>query len=41
VDTRLEDVCGNRVGVPFEVDVFRPITKTLETKTFECSFTVR
>jgi hypothetical protein len=41
VDTRLEDVCGNRVGEPFEVDVFRPITKKVEQKTAERAFTVR
>jgi hypothetical protein len=40
-DTRLEDVCGNRVGEPFEVDVFRPVTRKIETKTFERHFTVR
>jgi hypothetical protein len=40
-DTRLEDVCGNRVGEPFEVDVFKPVTRTIETKTFERTFTVR
>jgi hypothetical protein len=41
VDTRLEDVCGNRVGEPFEVDVFRPITRKIEGKTAERPFTVR
>ena len=41
VDTRLEDVCGNRVGEPFEVDVFRPIERKIETKTVERKFTVR
>ena len=41
VDTRLEDVCGNRVGEPFEVDVFKPITRKLETKTFERPFAVK
>lgn len=40
-DTRLEDVCGNRVGEPFEVDVFKPVTRTIEAKTFERTFTVR
>jgi hypothetical protein len=25
IDDTLEDVCGNRVGEPFEVDVFKPI----------------
>ena len=41
VDDRLEDVCGNRVGEPFEVDVFRPVTKKVETKTVERPFAVR
>ena len=40
-DTRLEDVCGNRVGQPFEVDIFRPITRKIETKTYERPFSVR
>jgi hypothetical protein len=41
VDTRLEDVCGNRVGEPFEVDEFRPVTRKIETKTVERPFRVR
>ena len=41
VDTRLEDVCGNRVGEPFEVDVFKPIERKIETKTAERTFGVR
>jgi hypothetical protein len=41
VDTRLEDVCGNRVGEPFEVDVFKPITRKIEGKTAERPFSVR
>ena len=41
VDTRLEDVCGNRVGEPFEVDVFKPITRKIEGKTAERPFAVR
>jgi hypothetical protein len=40
-DTRLEDVCGNRVGEPFEVDEFKPVTPKLETTTAERKFTVR
>jgi hypothetical protein len=40
-DTRLEDVCGNRVGEPFEVDVFKPVTRAIESKTFERPFSVR
>ena len=41
VDTRLEDVCGNRVGEPFEVDVFKPLTRKIESKTVERPFRVR
>jgi hypothetical protein len=41
VDTRLEDVCGNRVGEPFEIDVFRPVQQRIETKTAARPFTVR
>jgi hypothetical protein len=41
IDTRLEDVCGNRVGEPFEVDVFKPVTRTIESRTVERSFAVR
>lgn len=40
-DTRLEDVCGNRVGEPFEVDEFRPVTGKIEAKFSERPFTVR
>ncbi len=40
-DTRLEDVCGNRVGEPFEVDVFKPITPRIEVKYEERKFSVR
>lgn len=41
VDTRLEDVCGNRVGEPFEVDVFKPVRRKVETETAERPFAVR
>ena len=40
-DTRLEDVCGNRVGRPFEVDELHPITGQIEAKFSERPFTVR
>jgi hypothetical protein len=33
VRTDLEDVCGNRVGSPFEIDVFKTPTRRLEVKT--------
>jgi hypothetical protein len=39
-DTRLEDVCGNRVGEPFEVDVFKPVTRKIEAKTADRPFRV-
>jgi hypothetical protein len=41
VDTRLEDVCGNRVGEAFEVDTLKPFVGKIESKTFERPFAVR
>ncbi len=41
IDTRLEDVCGNRVGRPFEIDMLKPITKRIEAKTVEIPFEVK
>ncbi len=41
VDKRLEDVCGNRVGRAFELDVLRPVTKVPEVGTVELPFAVR
>lgn len=41
VDTRLEDVCGNRVGRPFEVDVFRPVQRMVTAETVERPFAIR
>lgn len=41
VDTRLEDLCGNRVGEPFEVDQFKPIEQTIQPATVTRTFMVR
>ena len=41
VDTALEDVAGNRVGRPFDVDTFDPITPKLTRKNESISFRVR
>ncbi|VTS02157.1 Uncharacterized protein OS=Singulisphaera acidiphila (strain ATCC BAA-1392 / DSM 18658 / VKM B-2454 / MOB10) GN=Sinac_5380 PE=4 SV=1 [Gemmata massiliana] len=40
-DARLEDVCGNRVGEPFELDVLKPIPLRPVTKIAERPFTVK
>jgi len=41
IDTRLEDVCGNRVGEAFEVDEFKPVTRVVVGKTLELAFIVK
>jgi hypothetical protein len=40
-DTRLEDVCGNGIGRPFEVDVLRPVEREVKTATVRLPFRVR
>ena len=40
IDTRLEDVCGNRVGRAFEVDVLNP-PKKIQAKTVSREFEVK
>lgn len=40
-DTRLEDVCGNRVGEAFEADLFKPIREKLEPATAGRWFVVK
>jgi len=41
VDTSLEDLAGNRVGEPFEVDVFRRIERQVKSATVAVPFEVR
>ena len=41
VDTRLEDVCGNRVGRPFEVDTFPAVTERIIPAVVARDFTVQ
>lgn len=40
IDASLEDLAGNRVGEPFEVDLFKKIEPNLQRKTVEILFTV-
>src|SRR5262249_9442775 len=41
VQTTLEDLAGNSIGQPFEVDVFHPITRQVDAKTVQRSIQVR
>ncbi|HEY1191325.1 MAG TPA: hypothetical protein VGE74_27065 [Gemmata sp.] len=41
IDAQLEDVCGNRVGEPFELDVLKPIPAKPVTKIAERPFAVK
>jgi hypothetical protein len=41
VDTALEDPAGNSIKRPFEVDVFRPIERSVKRETAEVTFTVK
>jgi hypothetical protein len=40
VDAVLEDLAGNRIGRPFEVDVFRPIPQEVKAETVKLPFRV-
>ena len=39
IDTRLEDLAGNSIGRPFEVDVFRPVQQ-VKPRIVEVKFSV-
>jgi hypothetical protein len=41
IDTALEDLAGNRIGKPFEVDEFSEVEKTTETEPARLPFEVR
>jgi hypothetical protein len=40
-DTQLEDLAGNSIGRPFEVDVFRPVQREIKAETVKVPFEVR
>jgi hypothetical protein len=40
VETALEDVCGNRVGQPFEIDVLKPAPREVKAKYMDVPFRV-
>ncbi len=40
-DTRLEDLAGNRIGQPFDIDVFERVTEHITTDTVAVPFAVR
>jgi len=40
-DARLEDLAGNSIAQPFEVDVLRPVTREVKTSTVKLPFSVR
>ena len=41
VDTGIEDLAGNRIGVPFDIDIFDKVSKTIERKSVSIPFTIR
>jgi len=40
-DMRLEDVCGNNIRQPFEIDVFKPIQRKDKVETVKVAFEVK
>jgi len=41
VDTGLEDLAGNHIGEPFDIDVFNKVTEHIDTETVSLPFSVR
>ena len=41
VDSALEDLAGNKIGQPFDIDVFDRVTEHITTTTIDVPFTVR
>jgi len=41
VDTGLEDLAGNHIGEPFDIDVFNKVTEHIDTRTVSLPFSVR
>lgn len=41
VDTGLEDLAGNHIGQPFDIDVFDHVTERITTKTVSLPFAIR
>jgi hypothetical protein len=41
VDTAIEDLAGNHVGQPFDVDVFEKVTERITTQTIDLPFQIR
>jgi len=41
VDTALEDLAGNSIGRPFEIDVFHPIQRQVRSETVKIPFSIR
>ena len=41
VDTAIEDLAGNRIGQPFDIDVFERVTERITTETISLPVNVR
>jgi hypothetical protein len=41
IDTGIEDLAGNRIGMAFDIDIFEKVSKTIERKSITIAFAVR